>query len=37
MLKAHVTADAATELNLKEGGDIYALIKTVALDVFARR
>jgi molybdate transport system ATP-binding protein len=37
MLKAHVTADAATELGLKEGGNIYALIKAVALDVFARR
>ena len=37
LLKARVTADAARELDLREGGNIYALIKAVALDVFASR
>lgn len=37
LLKAQVTADAARELDLIEGGQIYALIKAVALDVFATR
>lgn len=37
LLKARVTADAARELDLIEGGDVFALIKAVALDVFASR
>lgn len=37
LLKARVTADAARELELREGRTIYALIKTVALDAFANR
>jgi molybdate transport system ATP-binding protein len=37
LLKALVTADAVDELNLHEGRSIYALIKAVALDVFASR
>jgi molybdate transport system ATP-binding protein len=35
LLKARVTAEAARELDLSEGRPIYALIKAVALDVFA--
>jgi len=37
LLKAQVTSDAVRELDLREGGKIYALIKAVALDVFATR
>jgi molybdate transport system ATP-binding protein len=36
-LQARVTADAAHDLGLSEGRKIYALIKAVALDVFASR
>lgn len=37
LLRARVTSDAARELDLHEGRSIYALIKTVALDIFANR
>ena len=37
LLKARVTSDAARELDLREGRSIYALIKSVALDIFAAR
>ena len=34
-LKARITRDAAEDLGLSEGQSVHALIKTVALDVFA--